>query len=450
MIPFTLIKEIIMKIRSIKILASFSFMLCMTAAATAVNAEDIPPYDYSSFEGTWYNSTEDMYLYVYKVNGNEILFETPAFSPAGNMAYIENNQAKWVEHDTRVDFYNSLTFYDDSILYISDSEVGRREYWFTSDDAVPRKIEANGYSVELNGKTLEFDQAPVMVNNRLMVPVRKIFEELGATVDYQMQTDAMNNEIVTISAQTADTQLIIERIRTGDWMYLIYVNGAQYDLGYLTEAAEYTPPVIINGRTLIPVRFVSEAMGHFVDWNADTRTAIIDTGRPSANAETHIAMDPNIIQKLYDYSKTIPDFEPQDLGSTEFANDFIFYYYTGKGMDRSYTVAPGYGRSDWSEAEVRDEFELLFGRSMPYTYPTGDYRSSVVYNNGYYSVGHSDAGEEEYLYAKSVMTDNGIEVHFVCTEYGIGEYLGELIYNIAYSDNDNGFIIQSKRYISAF
>ena len=435
-----------MKIRSIRLFTAFLFMMCITAVAASARAEEVPPYDYSSFEGTWYNSTEDMYLYVYKVNGTEIHFETPRFSPAGNMAYIENNQAKWVEHDTRVDFHNSLTFYDDSILYTSESVIGKREYWFTSDKAVPRRIEANGYSVELNGKSIEFDQAPVMVNNRLMVPVRKIFEELGATVDYQTQTDAMNNEIVTISAQTADTQLIIERIRTGDWMYLIYLNGAQYDLGYLTEAAGYTPPVIINGRTLIPVRFVSEAMGHFVDWNADTRTAIIDTGRPSANAETHIAMDPNIIQKLYDYSKTIPDFEPQDLNSTEFANDFIFYYYTGKGMDRSYTVAPGYGRSDWSEAEVRNEFELLFGRSMPYTYPTGDYTSSVVYNNGYYSVGHSDYGDEEYLYAKSVMTDNGIEVHFIRI-YDSYEYWwgGSLIYTIVPSNNANGFIIQSKR-----
>lgn len=68
-----------MKIRSIRLFTALLFIMCITAAAAAARAEEVLPYDYSSFEGTWYNSTEDMYLYVYMVN--RIHIEASGFLP---------------------------------------------------------------------------------------------------------------------------------------------------------------------------------------------------------------------------------------------------------------------------------------------------------------------------------------------------------------------------------
>lgn len=70
-----------MKIRSIRLFTAFLFMMCITAAVAVAMAEEVPPYDYSSFEGTWYNSTEDMHLYVYMANGNKIHIKDSGFLP---------------------------------------------------------------------------------------------------------------------------------------------------------------------------------------------------------------------------------------------------------------------------------------------------------------------------------------------------------------------------------
>ena len=136
-------------------------------------------------------------------------------------------------------------------------------------------------SVVLNGNTLEFDQPPVILNDRVLVPLRKIFEELGATVDYQSSIDNTpghnNAELKFISAKTDSTELKLNLTWQGDWQYITYENGAPKESGYLTEEAGYVPPVILNDRTLVPVRFVSETLGASVDWNGDTKTVIINT-----------------------------------------------------------------------------------------------------------------------------------------------------------------------------
>ena len=119
---------------------------------------------------------------------------------------------------------------------------------------------AQPISVVLDGKVLEFDVPPQMINDRTMVPMRVIFEALGADIEWDGATR-------TVTATKDD---LIVRATIGD--VYISVNGVR--------TAMDVAPVIVNDRTLVPVRFVSEAFGADVDWYAGGRTVYITSSLP--------------------------------------------------------------------------------------------------------------------------------------------------------------------------
>ena len=109
--------------------------------------------------------------------------------------------------------------------------------------------------VVLDGSALQFDVQPTIIDGRTMVPMRAIFEALGANVEW-------NGTTRTITATRGD-MVVISTI--GDRTMI--VNGQRI----IMDVA----PVIIDGRTLVPVRFVSEAFGCDVEWDGSTRTVYI-------------------------------------------------------------------------------------------------------------------------------------------------------------------------------
>ena len=107
----------------------------------------------------------------------------------------------------------------------------------------------------VNGVVESNDAPPKIVNNRTMLPIRIIAENLGATVSWNAET-----RIVNISK--GDTQILI----TID-SATAYVNG---------EAVELDVTAFIeHDRTYLPVRFISENLGAEVSWNGDTKTVTI-------------------------------------------------------------------------------------------------------------------------------------------------------------------------------
>ena len=111
--------------------------------------------------------------------------------------------------------------------------------------------------VNLDGHILEFDQPAVIVEGRTLVPVRKIFEELGAKVEWNEKTQ-------TVLSKTENLEV---RLTINDNIMLVNGNEKILDV----------PAQIINSRTLVPARAVAEAFGCFVDWNAENSTVIIKT-----------------------------------------------------------------------------------------------------------------------------------------------------------------------------
>ena len=99
------------------------------------------------------------------------------------------------------------------------------------------------------------DVEPVIINDRTMLPMRAIFEEYGATLEW-------NDSSKTATATLGDTTVTVAIGGS-----IAYVNDQPVELD--------SPAVIVNSRTLVPVRFISESLGFKVDWDGDERVVII-------------------------------------------------------------------------------------------------------------------------------------------------------------------------------
>lgn len=103
-------------------------------------------------------------------------------------------------------------------------------------------------NVLYNGKRVSFGaygQNPEVVNNRTMVPLRSIFEAMGADVQWDQATQ-------TATATRGGDKIVMT---LGQSSYT--VNGAVKTMD--------TPPMVLNSRTMVPVRVVAESFGAQVD-----------------------------------------------------------------------------------------------------------------------------------------------------------------------------------------
>ena len=121
-------------------------------------------------------------------------------------------------------------------------------------------------TVEIDGTKLDFDVEPQIIDGCTMVPLRKIFEELGAVVKWDNDTKTVlarkNSKTVNLTIGSYDMQL-----DKGD---------TDADGNPITETtALEVPAQVIDDRTLVPARAISEAFGLNVDWDDTVKKVII-------------------------------------------------------------------------------------------------------------------------------------------------------------------------------
>ena len=115
---------------------------------------------------------------------------------------------------------------------------------------------ASDITVTLNGAAIDFaDQPATIVEGRTLVPLRAIFEALGASVEWDQATK-------TVTSAMDDTTV---KLTIGD--NNLYKNGEAVTLD--------VPAQIINSRTMVPARAIAEAYGVDVQWDAATRTVVL-------------------------------------------------------------------------------------------------------------------------------------------------------------------------------
>jgi len=153
------------------------------------------------------------------------------------------------------DFYKLLTENGvTDVLVLNYMQLTKQEEYM---ELLNRFFDSKRIKVLVNGKELYFDQPPILENERTLVPLRIIFEALGATVDWNEETKtivAVNNDIVITLKIGSD---------------ILMKNGERIKID--------SPAKIVSGRTMVPIRAVAEGFGAEVNWNQDLQTIIITT-----------------------------------------------------------------------------------------------------------------------------------------------------------------------------
>ena len=109
--------------------------------------------------------------------------------------------------------------------------------------------------VEIDGKILGFDTPPVTESDRTLVPLRFIFETMGADVDWDSGT-----QTAIVTENNTSIRFSIDNVTAT-------IDGAAKTMD--------VPARLINDKTLVPLRFLSEELGFDVQWDENTRTVTI-------------------------------------------------------------------------------------------------------------------------------------------------------------------------------
>lgn len=123
-------------------------------------------------------------------------------------------------------------------------------------------LAAEYVDVEINGQKIEFDVPAQIINDRTMVPMRKIFETLGAEVEwYEAEQGilALTPQGKVIVMKIGANRMIVGNIATNE------EKKVELDV----------PPMLVDSRTLVPVRAISESLGYNVEWVEETQTVKI-------------------------------------------------------------------------------------------------------------------------------------------------------------------------------
>ena len=120
------------------------------------------------------------------------------------------------------------------------------------------------YALVVNNQLINPPLSPIIFNDRALVPVREIFEEVGATVNYINDT-----QTIEVSSDEYD---VVMRINDN----VAYINGEK------TNIPDNVVPKLISKvggetKTMVPVRFISETIGLDVKFDSEDGAILIDS-----------------------------------------------------------------------------------------------------------------------------------------------------------------------------
>ena len=116
-------------------------------------------------------------------------------------------------------------------------------------------------TVYVDGEILSFDVEPFIEEDRTMVPMRAIFEAVGASVMWDQETKT----VISVKSSEASQNVVVLQIGNAN----AFVNSQSVALD--------VPAKVINDRTFVPLRFVMESLDADVQWDPDTFTVTVTT-----------------------------------------------------------------------------------------------------------------------------------------------------------------------------
>ncbi len=223
---------------------------------------------YNSHEiSEWTENGEKMLKYIgfsLKINGDEIdyYYSTELDGPTVKITDSE-------EDIIYSEFENLIKPY---IVWTEDSEYQNRldtDIWEKQKELYKKNstvfneqsiiLQIGNSCMDVDGETkpidAEYNVAPIIKDERTLVPVRAIVEEIGGSVEWDAENCA-----ATLSYGEAEIKLVIGE-------NIAYLNGVPRVLD--------VAPIIENGRTMFPIRFIAENFGFDVKWKKLTNQIIV-------------------------------------------------------------------------------------------------------------------------------------------------------------------------------
>ncbi len=135
---------------------------------------------------------------------------------------------------------------------------------------VPNVKDGDEITVNIDGNyVMEFpDQQPVVINNRVLIPIRALMETLEKKVEWDSENSQViiSDDTTTVKLSAGNDKMIKEVTNP--------LTGETTTEEVILDAA----PVNINSRILLPIRAVVEAFGAAVIWEEETKTILIIAG----------------------------------------------------------------------------------------------------------------------------------------------------------------------------
>ncbi|MBO4898430.1 MAG: copper amine oxidase N-terminal domain-containing protein [Clostridia bacterium] len=191
-------------------------------------------------------------------------------------------------------------------------------------------VSADDISVFVNGSQVFFDQPPIISDGRTLVPLRAIFEALGAEVNWDGATS-------TVTSSRGGTYMSIQIGNS-----VMNVNGVEKYLD--------VPAQIISNRTLVPVRAISEAYGCSVSWDGGTRSVYVNDNTTAGN--TSGAFYPDTTIPTYDSVTGAQFIEKVE----EFKGYYIYKFNGVDDVNKYINYAAQYGWIDQSDSYRENEY----------------------------------------------------------------------------------------------
>lgn len=219
--------------------------------------------------------------------------------------------------------------------------------------------------INLDGSQLSMPIDPILHDGRTLVPLRPMFEALGARVDW-------DNDTRTVTA-TLDDKIIILQINNK----IATVNGNEIELDVAGK--------LINGSTFIPVRFIAESLGAKVDWNPNSKTVIIISNTTAMSSTTYkvtrvvdgdtIKINFNGIEESLrligiDTPESVHPDASRNVMEGHIASNYTKTLLEGKNIELEF------------DAQERDKY----GRLLAYVYINGTMVNKLLLKEGYAQV----------------------------------------------------------------
>lgn len=250
-------------------------------------------------------------------------------------------------------------------------------------------VMAQGIGVSINGVVQDYKTPPVSVEGRVLVPVRAIFEELGATIRWDGNTKTVfaykENTAITIPIDSKTVTIQDENSK----------KEIQLDV----------PAQIINSSTYVPVRFVSEALGAEVAWDGKANSVLITYNNTNseiseAKAESYIAVMNQILGQLTENQIVIP--YNSEVSIKKYADNFF-------GSDRGVLeqVAIDAPRSQlekninaYTGTIINEKIQITADEVSEYTLDGGETITTAIVHSGGYEDKAMEVVTGEYTYVE--------------------------------------------------